>query len=38
VDSILFPASEGFFAYQDSQKKRNVTALECRDFYEFVKE
>jgi hypothetical protein len=33
VDSIeLFPASEGFFAYQDSQRERNVTTLEFRDF------
>jgi hypothetical protein len=34
VDSIeLFPASEGFFAYQDSQKKRNATAVEIQEFF-----
>ena len=34
VDSIeLFPASEGFFAYQDSQKEKgNVTTIERRNF------
>jgi phenylacetate-coenzyme A ligase PaaK-like adenylate-forming protein len=39
VDSIeLFPASEGFFAYQDSQKEKGMLLLlnSCI-FYEFVK-
>ena len=39
VDSIeLFPASEGFFAYQDSQKKKGMLLLlDAGIFYEFVK-
>lgn len=39
VDSIeLFPASEGFFAYQDSQKgKGMLLLLNSGIFYEFVK-
>jgi hypothetical protein len=40
VDSIeLFPASEGFFAYQDSQRERGITTtLEFRDFLRIYKE
>jgi len=39
VDSIeLFPASEGFFAYQDSQKDKGMLLLlNAGIFYEFVK-
>ena len=39
VDSIeLFPASEGFFAYQDSQKvKGMLLLLNSGIFYEFIK-
>lgn len=39
VDSIeLFPASEGFFAYQDSQKDRGMLLLlNSGIFYEFIK-
>lgn len=39
VDSIeLFPASEGFFAYQDSQKEKGMLLLlKAGIFYEFVK-
>ncbi|MFV5684939.1 GH3 auxin-responsive promoter family protein [Flavobacterium sp. GB2R13] len=39
VDSIeLFPASEGFFAYQDSQKERGMLLLlNSGIFYEFIK-
>ncbi|WP_293874303.1 GH3 auxin-responsive promoter family protein [Flavobacterium sp.] len=39
VDSIeLFPASEGFFAYQDSQKENGMLLLlNSGIFYEFVK-
>ena len=39
VDSIeLFPASEGFFAYQDSQKAKGMLLLlDAGIFYEFVK-
>jgi len=39
VDSIeLFPASEGFFAYQDSQKEAGMLLLlNSGIFYEFVK-
>ena len=39
VDSIeLFPASEGFFAYQDSQKKKGMLLLlNSGIFYEFIK-
>ena len=39
VDSIeLFPASEGFFAYQDSQKEDGMLLLlDAGIFYEFVK-
>ncbi|WP_345093479.1 GH3 auxin-responsive promoter family protein [Flavobacterium chungnamense] len=39
VDSIeLFPASEGFFAYQDSQKEKGMLLLlNSGIFYEFVK-
>ncbi len=39
VDSIeLFPASEGFFAYQDSQKEKGLLLLlNAGIFYEFVK-
>lgn len=39
VDSIeLFPASEGFFAYQDSQTHKGMLLLlESGIFYEFVK-
>ncbi|NNF19115.1 MAG: hypothetical protein HKN61_05015, partial [Flavobacteriaceae bacterium] len=39
VDSIeLFPASEGFFAYQDSQKEKGLLLLlNSGIFYEFVK-
>jgi phenylacetate-coenzyme A ligase PaaK-like adenylate-forming protein len=39
VDSIeLFPASEGFFAYQDSQKERGMLLLlNAGIFYEFIK-
>ncbi|WP_420320939.1 GH3 auxin-responsive promoter family protein [Flagellimonas sp.] len=39
VDSIeLFPASEGFFAYQDSQKEEGMLLLlNSGIFYEFIK-
>lgn len=39
VPSIeLFPASEGFFAYQDSQKEKGLLLLlDAGIFYEFVK-
>ncbi len=39
VDSIeLFPASEGFFAYQDSQKHKGMLLLlNAGIFYEFIK-
>jgi len=39
VDSIeLFPASEGFFAYQDSQKEKGMLLLlKAGMFYEFIK-
>lgn len=39
VDSIeLFPASEGFFAYQDSQKENGMLLLlDAGIFYEFIK-
>ncbi len=39
VDSIeLFPASEGFFAYQDSQKEKGMLLLlNTGIFYEFIK-
>ncbi|MET0945742.1 MAG: GH3 auxin-responsive promoter family protein [Flavobacterium sp.] len=39
VDSIeLFPASEGFFAYQDSQKTKGMLLLlNSGIFYEFIK-
>lgn len=39
VDSVeLFPASEGFFAYQDSQKQKGMLLLlNSGIFYEFVK-
>jgi hypothetical protein len=39
VDSIeLFPASEGFFAYQDSQKEKGMLLLlNSGIFYEFIK-
>lgn len=39
VDSIeLFPASEGFFAYQDSQKEKSMLLLlNSGIFYEFIK-
>ena len=39
VDSIeLFPASEGFFAYQDSQQEKGMLLLlDSGIFYEFVK-
>ncbi len=39
VDSIeLFPASEGFFAYQDSQKHKGMLLLlNSGIFYEFIK-
>jgi phenylacetate-coenzyme A ligase PaaK-like adenylate-forming protein len=39
VDSIeLFPASEGFFAYQDAQKEKGMLLLlKAGIFYEFVK-
>ncbi|WP_209401195.1 GH3 auxin-responsive promoter family protein [Pseudozobellia sp. WGM2] len=39
VDSIeLFPASEGFFAYQDSQSEKGMLLLlDSGIFYEFVK-
>lgn len=39
VDSIeLFPASEGFFAYQDSQKQKGMLLLlNSGIFYEFIK-
>lgn len=39
VDSIeLFPASEGFFAYQDSQKAKGMLLLlHSGIFYEFIK-
>ncbi|WP_395077919.1 GH3 auxin-responsive promoter family protein [Flavobacterium sp.] len=39
VDSIeLFPASEGFFAYQDSQSEKGMLLLlNAGIFYEFVK-
>ena len=39
VDSIeLFPASEGFFAYQDSQSEKGMLLLlDAGIFYEFVK-
>ena len=38
IDSIeLFPASEGFFAYQDSQKEKGMLLiLNAGIFYEFV--
>jgi len=38
VDSIeLYPASEGFFAYQDSQKEKGMLLLlNSGIFYEFV--
>lgn len=40
VDSIeLFPASEGFFAYQDSQKEKGMLLLlDSGIFYEFIKD
>ncbi len=39
VDSIeLFPASEGFFAYQNSQKEKGMLLLlDSGIFYEFIK-
>ncbi len=39
VDSIeLFPASEGFFAYQDSQQEKGMLLLlNAGIFYEFIK-
>lgn len=39
VDSIeLFPASEGFFAYQDSQREKGMLLLlDSGIFYEFIK-
>jgi hypothetical protein len=39
IDSIeLFPASEGFFAYQDSQNKKGMLLLlDSGIFYEFIK-
>lgn len=39
VDAIeLFPASEGFFAYQDSQKEKGMLLLlNAGIFYEFIK-
>ncbi|NQX85242.1 MAG: GH3 auxin-responsive promoter family protein [Flavobacteriaceae bacterium] len=39
VDSIeLYPASEGFFAYQDSQKEKGMLLqLNSGIFYEFIK-
>lgn len=39
LDSIeLFPASEGFFAYQDSQKQKGMLLLlNSGIFYEFIK-
>jgi hypothetical protein len=39
IDSIeLFPASEGFFAYQDSQKEKGMLLLlNAGIFYEFIK-
>ena len=39
VDSIeLFPASEGFFAYQDSQKEKGMLLLlNAGIFYEFIR-
>ena len=39
VDSIeLFPASEGFFAYQDSQREKGMLLLlDTGIFYEFIK-
>lgn len=39
VDSIeFFPASEGFFAYQDSQKEKGMLLLlNAGIFYEFIK-
>ena len=39
VDSIeLYPASEGFFAYQDSQKAKGMLLLlNAGIFYEFIK-
>ncbi len=39
IDAIeLFPASEGFFAYQDSQKEKGMLLLlNSGIFYEFVK-
>jgi phenylacetate-coenzyme A ligase PaaK-like adenylate-forming protein len=39
LDSIeLFPASEGFFAYQDSQKEKGMLLLlNSGIFYEFIK-
>ncbi len=39
VDSIeLFPASEGFFAYQDKQKDKGMLLLlDAGIFYEFIK-
>ena len=38
VDSVeLFPASEGFFAYQDNQKEEGMLLLTNNDiFYEFI--
>jgi hypothetical protein len=40
VDSIeLFPASEGFFAYQDSQKHKGMLLLlDAGIYYEFIKQ
>lgn len=40
VDSIeLFPASEGFFAFQDSQKEKGMLLLlNSGIFYEFIKD
>ncbi len=39
MDAIeLFPASEGFFAYQDSQKEKGMLLLlNSEIFYEFIK-
>jgi len=39
IDSIeLFPASEGFFAYQDAQKEKGMLLLlDAGIFYEFIK-
>ena len=37
VDSIeLYPSSEGFIAYQDSQKKRKLLCVNHGIFYEFI--